>query len=629
MLRLLAGILLSLVATTGMAQTNVLKGQVAANPAKRAAAPVPNAGAVALAISFRGPDVVAPKSMNGASDLICGTLNAPLVQSGSGSTFDFVTGMVGTYSATRVDDINLYDYGSGMTVYWYGDVATLSVGGVIDGGGEFAVLPAGTTIGPGSTFSPSSKLMTNWLGGADGYVGVAFENESTSSLNYGWLHLTTTASLGYPATLVDYCYDPTGDAVVAGYTGGPVPPSVTKSFTPAQIVAGDTSTVTITLDNSSQSTAAVLSSAFDDALPSGVVLAAAPNAATTCGSGAVTAAPGGNTITLAAGATIPAGGTCTISADVMASANGTYVNTIPAGELVTQHGSNSGDATATLKVGFTFPEPYCPVDFTSTVEPITRVVFANIDNTSDATIGGSPALEDFTSIIGNVDPGDSVAVATEGNTNGSWNNTFVAFIDWDQSGTFDASELFPIGTITNSTGTDGQQATTTLSVPASAAMGQTRMRIIKMFGTTGATDACSGGFWGQAEDYTLQVGAVVVTHTVTTSVTPAGGGSISPPGPLTVNDGDVVSFTVTPAAGFNVQSVGSTCGGTFNAATSTYTTDPVTTDCSVDAVFQAAGGGSPGGPSAFVPVPANNWQALLLLMLSLMLGGAFVRWRQL
>ncbi|MCW5579074.1 MAG: hypothetical protein KIS89_10550 [Dokdonella sp.] len=147
-------------------------------------------------------------------DIVSGTINQPLVQDGDGNTFDFVTGQFGVYDAGRVDDINIYDFGSGMYVYWYGDMAALAVGGVVDSGGtEFAVLHSGDTIGPGSTISAASLAMTNWLGGTDGYIGIAFENEDTGQLNYGYIRMTTTASSGYPAQWLEYAYDRTGAAI--------------------------------------------------------------------------------------------------------------------------------------------------------------------------------------------------------------------------------------------------------------------------------------------------------------------------------------------------------------------------------------------------------------------------------
>jgi hypothetical protein len=82
--------------------------------------------------------------------------------------------------------------------------------------------------------------------------------------------------------------------------------------------------------------------------------------------------------------------------------------------------------------------------------------------------------------------------------------------------------------------------------------------------------------------------ADIVTHTVTPSVgTPSG--SISPSTPQTVNDGATTAFTLTADAGFHIDTVGGTCGG--NLVGGTYTTNAVTTDCTVIANFAADGGG--------------------------------------
>ncbi|NCT66979.1 MAG: hypothetical protein GXC76_04950 [Rhodanobacteraceae bacterium] len=132
---------------------------------------------------------------------------------------------------------------------------------------------------------------------------------------------------------------------------GPGAPSLAKAFAPTLIDAGATSTLTITLNNSSQPTAATLASALTDTLPAGLVVAATPNASTTCPSGTVTAAAGSGSVSLNSGAQIPANGSCTVTVKVTAASNGSYVNTIPVGALATQHGSNANAASATLQVG--------------------------------------------------------------------------------------------------------------------------------------------------------------------------------------------------------------------------------------------------------------------------------------
>jgi hypothetical protein len=115
-------------------------------------------------------------------------------------------------------------------------------------------------------------------------------------------------------------------------------------------------------------------------------------------------------------------GSCKITATVHSAAESTYVNTIPR-RLQTSAGSNAADASASLIVSNTlpFPQPYCSVTFPSNVEPITRVALTGIDNPSDATVNGTPALENFLSVAGGALSRTGVYGATvEGNTDGPY-----------------------------------------------------------------------------------------------------------------------------------------------------------------------------------------------------------------
>lgn len=92
---------------------------------------------------------------------------------------------------------------------------------------------------------------------------------------------------------------------------------------------------------------------------------------------------------------------------------------------------------------------------------------------------------------------------------------------------------------------------------------------------------------------------------LTFTVTPVAGsgGSLAPSTPQTVNDGAVVAFTVTPAAGFAIGAVGG-CGGSL--AGNVYSTAPVHADCTVDATFNPPsqiGATSGGGQSTQVGTP--------------------------
>jgi len=127
----------------------------------------------------------------------------------------------------------------------------------------------------------------------------------------------------------------------------PIPPTLGKTFSPATINAGGVSTLTITLSNAN-ATAASLTAQLIDTLPSGVTIAATPNAGTTCG-GTVTANTGGSTVTLTGGS-IAASGSCTVTVSVTAPGGGSYINSLPAGALQTSNGNNAAPAVATLTV---------------------------------------------------------------------------------------------------------------------------------------------------------------------------------------------------------------------------------------------------------------------------------------
>ena len=150
-----------------------------------------------------------------------------------------------------------------------------------------------------------------------------------------------------------------------------------------------------------------------------------------------------------------------------------------------------------------FPAPYCAEAFASGVEPITNVTFAGINNTTPAAIGG-PAHQNFTAIVGNVVLGQSYPISVQGNTDGNFTTHVRVFIDFNNNGVFtDAGETFTVGTIVNSTGTDGKVATSTIAIPLTSNIGQIRMRVHKRFSVAGTP--CNTTGFGEAEDYTLNI----------------------------------------------------------------------------------------------------------------------------
>lgn len=264
-------------------------------------------------------------------------------------------------SQTCTSDLTGQDLG-GRTlvagVYCFSSSAQLTGALTLDAGGDSNavwVFKTGSTL---VTASNSSVLLTNggqscnvfWQVGSSATLGTTTSFVG-SILALTSITLDTGANVSGRVLARNGAVTLDSNSVAAAVCGvppvTPIPPMLGKAFNPATIDAGAVSTLTITLSNAN-STAASLSAPFIDTLPGGLVLAATPNAGTTCG-GTLTANPGGSTVTLAGGS-IPANGSCTVTSAVTAASGGSYINSLPAGALQTSNGNNAAPAVATLTV---------------------------------------------------------------------------------------------------------------------------------------------------------------------------------------------------------------------------------------------------------------------------------------
>jgi len=186
-------------------------------------------------------------------------------------------------------------------------------------------------------------------------------------------------------------------------------PTVAKAFAPASIAVGGTSVLTITLTNNN-ATAATLSANLVDTLPAGVTLVNATFGGT-C-SGTKSGAAGGNTVTYASGATIPGGapGSCTITANVTSSTAGTVTNTIAAGALQTNNGSNAAAGSANLTVTANAPtvaKAFAPATILSGGTSVLTITLSN-NNAAAATLSAN--------LVDNLPAGVTLANAIFGGT---------------------------------------------------------------------------------------------------------------------------------------------------------------------------------------------------------------------
>ncbi len=199
----------------------------------------------------------------------------------------------------------------------------------------------------------------------------------------------------------------------------------------------------------------------------------------------------------------------------------------------------SGESAESDTATFTTELTYCIPTYSFNVEPITRVNVSDIDQSSSAA--STLPYEDYTSVEGNMMQGVSYPIALEGNTAGNFTNYFTVWVDWNQNGIFETTEMIEIGTISNSTGTDGQQAVGNINVPVDALTGATRMRVVKAYGSS-PTDPCGTYGYGQTEDYTI----IVAELEDCTGTPDAGTVTVSP------QQGDPGSTYVVSATGYTI-----------------------------------------------------------------------------
>jgi bacillolysin len=147
---------------------------------------------------------------------------------------------------------------------------------------------------------------------------------------------------------------------------------------------------------------------------------------------------------------------------------------------------------------------YCASQGNSTAdERIGKVVFGTINNTSTGTTG----YENYTAISTNASRGTAYTITiTPTWTSTVYSEGYAVFIDYNQDGDFaDAGET--VWTKATSTGTT---ATGTITIPATATLGTTRLRVSMKY--NGIPTSCETFSYGQVEDYSISItasGAIV------------------------------------------------------------------------------------------------------------------------
>ncbi|MBK8304802.1 MAG: carboxypeptidase regulatory-like domain-containing protein [Chloracidobacterium sp.] len=201
-----------------------------------------------------------------------------------------------------------------------------------------------TVNGSGSGFTlPTNKSTTITF-------RAAISNPTTPVNTFSVSNQGSVSATGFGPVLTD---DP-GVAGVANPTVTTVvqPPTIAKTFTPANILLDQQSTLTITINNTNPAQA-VTGITVTDVFPTNVVVATPLVASTTCGAGTLqdsdgnTLAPGDVGIKLITG-TRAAAQSCTVTVKVRGTSGGTYVNTT--GNVASFEGFVGTTASSTLNV---------------------------------------------------------------------------------------------------------------------------------------------------------------------------------------------------------------------------------------------------------------------------------------
>jgi hypothetical protein len=220
---------------------------------------------------------------------------------------------------------------------------------------------------------------------------------------------------------------------------------------------------------------------------------------------------------------------------------------------------------------------------------ITSVNVAGLTNASGPCLTAS--YSDYTSTVAAATMFQGSSYPIEVHVGNGGSEFAGAWIDYDQNGSFDASEFIDLNTPTNA-GIPDWQFNATVSVPAGALPGTTRMRVRSSYNAaTIATSACANYSFGETEDYLVDI---VVP--VPCGGTPVAGTASAPAGICAGSNVNLNLTGATAATGIEIQWYEALAGtGGWNlisgATTSNWTVVGQTVDMDYQAIVTCTNGG--------------------------------------
>ncbi|WP_257385962.1 DUF11 domain-containing protein [Tahibacter caeni] len=369
-------------AATGVAFTdNLPAGLVVANPANAATTCGGTVAAAAGASSFSlsgasiasngGTCNVTVPVTAGALGSYTNIVPAGGVTSSQGSNGSAASASLAVVASTRVTGTIAYAP-AGTVLRGYGSPVTATI--TLNNANTMALTNVSTTFNlqaalqafasPANLSSTCGPVTLNTAAGTGTLSGGTIPANGSCTITFDIVEAApntatnTTSSISIAASNLTSAQGITNNAIsgaISTIAGG----RVAKSFSPVSIASGETSTLTLRLDN--LNAAAIAPVDLVDALPAGMTIAPAPAATNGCG-GTLTATAGSTSIQLSGGslAASPATGSTYVSCTITVKIVGTtgtslsnLLNTVPAGTWsgVGYTGSSANLAVTPTSVG--------------------------------------------------------------------------------------------------------------------------------------------------------------------------------------------------------------------------------------------------------------------------------------
>lgn len=139
----------------------------------------------------------------------------PVPNNFDGVYVNLLTGATGSPVSPAGWDFNPYNSGTSLSFFWNNSIANTSGGVASTTTGPYLDLAPGAVISPGSVFaqttSSTATIPFKIIG--EHILGFRFFNESTSSVNYGYLTLSVAGTTGFPSTITGWAFEDSGGAI--------------------------------------------------------------------------------------------------------------------------------------------------------------------------------------------------------------------------------------------------------------------------------------------------------------------------------------------------------------------------------------------------------------------------------